>query len=246
MFVAHGEKRATLRDLSARAGAGDAPSWGRRARKRRERGGHPPSASPRARPRSGEARPGRRRPWRAPRPSRACRHCRSGPWESPRAARCAPGRRARGKRRATSWRERGRVRESKECGAVRERLAVGRRRGAAATDAGSWKNPARAKLVSRVSPLRLRVLSPRTFRSPRTEFLGPGFMTREIASTEKNRANLDRQRGSLRLSANTEKLSKKRIFEVSSKVEKRSNRRKPRGGRFFSSFVGSETRARDV
>tara|TARA_B100001778_G_scaffold291336_1_gene261300 strand:- start:208 stop:423 length:216 start_codon:yes stop_codon:yes gene_type:complete len=71
-------------------------------------------------------------------------------------------------------------------------------------------------------------------------------MTREIASTEKNRANLDRQRGSLRLSANTEKLSKKRIFEVSSKVEKRSNRRKPRGGRFFSSFVGSETRARDV
>ena len=54
-----------------------------------------PSVSPRTRPWSGKARQvGRRRPWRAPRPSRACRRCRCGPWESPRAARRAPGGRA--------------------------------------------------------------------------------------------------------------------------------------------------------
>ena len=108
--------------ISRRArGAGDAPSWGRRARKRRGEQAPRPSVSPRAQPWSGKARQvGRRRPWRAPQSSRACRQCRRGPWESPRAARRAPGGRARGNRRASTWRERGRVRESGECGPVRE------------------------------------------------------------------------------------------------------------------------------
>ena len=169
-----------MRDLSRRArGAGDAPSWGRRARQRRGERAPRPSASPRARPWSGKAHQvGRCRPWRAPRPSRACRQCRRGPWKSPRAARRAPGGRARGNRRASTWRERGRVRESGECGPVRERLAVGRRRGAAATDAGREARARKSRPPSRFSRC--------AFRSEKhfvRDSVGPSFVTREIAST---------------------------------------------------------------
>ena len=169
--------RARKASRSAR-GAGDAPSWGRRARKRRGERAPRPSASPRTRPRSGKAHQvGRRRPWRAPRPSRACRQCRRGPWESPRAARRAPGGRARGNRRASTWRERGRVRESGECGPVRERLAVGRRRGAAATDAGR-------EACARKSSFATLPLAFRSEKHTSSEIPSVlGLVTREIAST---------------------------------------------------------------
>ena len=184
-----------MRDLSRRArGAGDAPSWGRRARKRRGERAPRPSASPRARPWSGKAHQvGRRRPWRAPRPSRACRQCRRGPWKSPRAARRAPGGRARGNRRASTWRERGRVRESGECGPVRERLAVGRRRGAAATDAGREARARKSRLTTfAFLPLRL------SFR----ETLRPR-LRRSFVCDSRNR--LDRERSSANLFANSAK-----------------------------------------
>ena len=143
-----------------------------RDRKRRGERAPRPSASPRARPWSGKAHQvGRCRPWRAPRPSRACRQCRRGPWKSPRAARRAPGGRARGNRRASTWRERGRVRESGECGPVRERLAVGRRRGAAATDAGREACARKSSFAT----------LPLAFRSEKKHL--SEIVTREIAST---------------------------------------------------------------
>ena len=185
-----------MEDLSRRArGAGDAPSWGRRARKRRGERAPRPSASPRARPWSGKAHQvGRRRPWRAPRPSRACRQCRRGPWKSPRAARRAPGGRARGNRRASTWRERGRVRESGECGPVRERLAVGRRRGAAATDAGREARARKSRPPSRFSRC--------AFRSEK-HFVREPRLRRSFVCDSRNR--LDRERSSATLFANSAK-----------------------------------------
>ena len=115
--------------------------------------------------------------------------------ESPRRSACAGRTRPREPASVDMARARAGARERGVRSCTRT-LAVGRRRGAAATDAGRGREAARAKIASRFSRC--------AFRSEKhfvRDSVGPPFVTREIASTANVRVHLfansakKRQRG---------------------------------------------------